>query len=324
MKLKQALNNIDNGIIDPIYTLKGNDYYLQNLFLKKLSSTYFKNRVVNRMLLLPDDMTGKEIVDSITNIDLFSSKKIFILREPQKLRGQHSAELLNVFKNPNEEQIIVVINDDWLSKSTFLKKIENIVDVIDVQTPFSNTLKKWINYMFNQKGKNIDNQGTNLLSDMAGDSLWHLDNEIQKICLFVGERHNITADDIRAFSSIGRDKYRWEFLLSLGEKNVSKATSLGVNLLRKNETMSSLIFPMSNLFQEILFFKMNNGTFVNSRSYNSISASLRKRLPEFAERYSYEKIYVALRVLGNIDKRQKTSYSINETELLYFIGNVLE
>ena len=247
MKLKQAINNIDNGIIDPIYTLKGNDYYLQNLFLKKLSSTYFKNRIINRMLLLPDDMTGKEIVDSITNIDLFSSKKIFILREPQKLKGKHSAELLNVFKNPNEEQIIVVINDDWLSKSTFLKKIENIVDVIDVQTPFSNTLKKWINYMFNQKGKNIDNQGTNLLSDMAGDSLWHLDNEIQKICLFVGERHNITADDIRAFSSIGRDKYRWEFLLSLGEKNVSKATLLGVNLLRKNETMSSLIFPISNI-----------------------------------------------------------------------------
>ena len=88
--------------------------------------------------------------------------------------------------------------------------------------------------------------------------------------------------------------------------------------------MSSLIFPISNLFQEILYFKMNNGTFVNSRSYNSVSASLKKRLPEFAERYSYEKIYVALRVLGNIDKRQKTSYSINETELLYFIGNVIE
>ena len=123
MKLKQAINNIDNGIIDPIYTLKGNDYYLQNLFLKKLSSTYFKNRIINRMLLLPDDMTGKEIVDSITNIDLFSSKKIFVLREPQKLKGKHSAELLNVFKNPNEEQIIVVINDDWLSKSTFLKKL---------------------------------------------------------------------------------------------------------------------------------------------------------------------------------------------------------
>jgi DNA polymerase III delta subunit len=69
---------------------------------------------------------------------------------------------------------------------------------------------------------------------------------------------------------------------------------------------------------------MNNGTFVNSRSYSSISASLRKRIPEFAKRYSYEKIYAALRVLGDIDKRQKTSYSINETEFLYFIGNVLE
>ena len=324
MKLKQAINNIDNGIIDPIYTLKGNDYYLQNLFLKRLSLTYFKDGIVNRTLLLPDDMTGKEIVDSITNIDLFSSKKIFILREPQKLRGKHSAELLNIFKNPNEEQIIVVINDDWSSKSTFLKKIENIVDVIDVQTPFSNTLKKWINYIFNQKGKNIDNQGTILLSDMAGDSLWHLDNEIQKICLFVGDRYNVTANDVRAFSSVGRDKYRWEFLLSLGEKNMSKAILFGVNLLRKNETMASLIFSISNLFQEILFFKMNNGTFINSSSYNTLSASLRRRLPYFADKYSYEKIYLALRVLGNIDKRQKTSYSNNETELLYFIGNVLE
>ena len=56
---------------------------------------------------------------------------------------------------------------------------------------------------------------------------------------------------------------------------------------------------------------MNNGTFVNSRSYSSISASLRKRIPEFAKRYSYEKIYAALRVLGDIDKRQKT-IPINE------------
>lgn len=324
MKLKQAINNINNGLLDPIYTLRGNDYYLQNLFLEKLSSIYFKNGTVNRMLLLPDDMTGKEIVDSITNNDLFSLKKIFILREPQKLKGKHSAELLNICKNPNEEQIIVFINDDWMSKSTFLRKIEGIVDSIDVQTPFPNTLRKWINYMFNQKSKNIDNQGTNLLSDMAGDSLWHLDNEIQKICLFVGDRENITVNDVRAFSSIGRNKYRWEFLLSLGEKNASKAILFGVNLLRKNETMGSLIFPISNFFQEILFFKMNSGTFVDNRSYSPIPASVRRRLPEFADRYPYEKIYLALKELGNIDKRQKTSHSINEAELLYFIGNVLE
>lgn len=324
MKLKQAINNINNGLLDPIYILRGDDYYLQNLFLKKLSSTYFKNGTVNRMLLLPDDMTGKEIVDSLTNNDLFSSKKIFILREPQKLKGKNSAEILNICKNPNEEQIIVFINDDWISKSTFLKKIEDIVNPIDVQTPFPNALRKWVGYMFKQEGKNIDNQGTNLLSDMAGDSLWHLDNEIQKICLFVGNKENITVNDVKAFSSIGRDKYRWEFLLSLGEKNASKAILCGVNLLRKNETMASLIFPISNFFQEILFFKMNNGTFTDNRSYNTISASALRRLPEFADKYSYEKIYAALKELGNIDKRQKTSHSINEAELLYFIGNVLE
>ena len=323
MKLRQAIKNIENDFINPVYLLKGNDYFLQNLFLKTLSLRYFKDDIVRKMLLLPDEMTGKEIVDSITKTDLFSKKTIYILREPQKLKGKYSSDLLELCRDPMEGQIVVLIHDEWIKKSSFFTKIENAVDVIDVQTPFANDLKKWVSYLFNQRGKKIDHNCKRLLVDLAGDSLWHLDNEIEKLCLLVGKRDNIRIDDIKSFSGWGRDKYRWEFLLSLGEKKYSKTIELGKNLLMKNETMASLIFPLTQFFQEILFIKMNKGTFLENRGYIPIAPSIRKRLPDYSKRFTINEISLALKLLGSIDRRQKTAYSQDETELTQFIGSII-
>ena len=62
----------------------------------------------------------------------------------------------------------------------------------------------------------------NTLIEMAGDSLAHLDNEIEKICLIIGNRSAIEIEDVERFSGWERDRQRWEFLLALGEKNIQE------------------------------------------------------------------------------------------------------
>ena len=49
-------------------------------------------------------------------------------------------------KEPPSYQV-VLINDDWISKTAFFKKIETFINPIDVQTPFINEMKKWANYL---------------------------------------------------------------------------------------------------------------------------------------------------------------------------------
>ena len=78
MKIKDAIASLKKDIIYPIYLLRGNDHFLQNFFIEKLSEEYFGSSKIEKVLMLPDDMSGKEIVDRITTTDLFSTKKIFI------------------------------------------------------------------------------------------------------------------------------------------------------------------------------------------------------------------------------------------------------
>ncbi len=324
MKVRQAIEEIKNGVIHPIYLLKGNDYFLQDLFINQLSTIYFSNSDIDKMFLSTEEMNGKELIDYITTQDLFSSKKLYIIKNPQQLRGKSSTDLYNLCKNPIDNQILLFLHDEWNIKSSFINKIGKFVDTIDVQTPFPSDMKKWANYLIKKRGKEANSFCEKLFVDIAGDSLSNLQNEIEKVCLFIGNRNLITADDLKSSAIWGRERKRWEFLLVLGSKEYSKAITLGKNIITKSESMLSLISPITTLFQEMLFYKMQKGTFQQNRSYIPISPSVRKRIPEFSKGYKIEKIIYALNLLGDIDKRQKSAYSKDESELIQFINYVIE
>ena len=323
MKIKEAISSFKKDMIYPIYSLRGNDHFLQNFFIEKLSEEYFGSSKIEKVLMLPDDMSGKEIVDRITTTDLFSTKKIFIIRDPQKIKGKASIDLANFCKNPVADCVTVFLNDDWAIKSSFFSKIEANAIKVDVQTPFANDLKKWTKFLIKKRGKTASLHVENTLIEMAGDSLAHLDNEIEKICLIIGNRSAIEIEDVERFSGWERDRQRWEFLLALGEKKYSRAISLGRNLITKSESMLSLIIPITALFQEMLFHKMQNGTFNTYRGYIPLPPSIKKRVSYFSRSFKMAEIEGALRILSEIDKRQKTTFSKDETELIQFIGNAI-
>lgn len=324
IKLKEVLNELKNEVVRPVYFLKGPDPFLQNFFIKYLTKIYFQNTIINKTLLLPDDMKGSEIIDRISTRDLFSSKKLFILRNVQQIKGKPTQDLLAFCEKPIQNHILVIISDDWLLSSATLKKIEKIISPIDVQTPFENDIKKWAKYLFKENKKTITDETLNSLVNLTGDNLSHLNNEIEKICISVGERASITSKDIEQFSGWKRQHQRWELFISLGNKNQKKSLLIGKVIIKNQESMISLIYPLTCMFQEILFEKMKNGTFSNNRSYLPIPPSVRKKIPQFSKNYSFEDLESILAHLGAIDCRQKTAFSIDEAELIQFISNVTE
>ena len=88
MNIKEAISSFKKDIIYPIYSLRGNDHFLQNFFIEKLSEEYFGSSKIEKVLMLPDDMSGKEIVDRITTTDLFSTKKNIYYKRSSKNKGK--------------------------------------------------------------------------------------------------------------------------------------------------------------------------------------------------------------------------------------------
>ena len=72
--IKHILLNLKAGEINNVYVLKGEDLFLQNFFVEKLSNKLFLDSSFTKEFLTPNELSGKEILDKILSSDLFNSK----------------------------------------------------------------------------------------------------------------------------------------------------------------------------------------------------------------------------------------------------------
>ena len=69
------------------------------------------------------------------------------------------------------------------------------------------------------------------------------------------------------FSFLVSNRQRKELLFSIAERNFNKSILSMRVILAQGDSMLSLLYPITTLLQELLFAKMNNGTYSNYKGY---------------------------------------------------------
>ena len=147
----QLMKSLKNGLIEPIYLFQGTDKYLQKFLSDKIADEYFMNTKSDKSLLIPDDMKGPEIIEQIIATDLFSSKKMFILLDPQKISGQSRKEFLAYCDNPIQSNCLIIILEEFKQNVAMVRELTKRFAPTKVSSPFENDMKKWAQYFFKKK-----------------------------------------------------------------------------------------------------------------------------------------------------------------------------
>jgi len=321
--ITQLMNSIKSGIIEPIYLFQGTDKYLQKYLSEKIAEKFFESLKHDKLLLIPDDMKGDEIIEQITTTDLFSSKKVFILFEPQKLKGNIRKEFLAYCDHPIQSNCLIILLEEFGKRVGMAKELTKRFSAVNVSSPFDTDMKKWTKYFLKQNGIDANPNVINRIVELAGDSVGHIANEIDKISILLDDVQELTSELVEQFSGWKRDHQRWEFFKTLGNKDLKNSLKIGLSLFRQNETMLTLIYPLTAFFQELLFSKLPNSGIVGRSGYVPLSNSIVNSLPQFAKNYSRNEIEFALKLLGEIDFRSKTTTVSNESEMTKFLFNLL-
>lgn len=317
------MNSLKNGIIEPVYLLQGTDKYLQRFISDKIAYNFFQNSISDKSLLIPDDMKGPEIIEQITTTDLFSSKKMFILLDPQKISGQSRKELLAYCDNPISSNCLVIILEEFGKNVAMVRELTDRFTAINVSSPFENDMNKWAQYFLRERGISTSSGVLDTIVEIAGDSVGHIANEIDKISILLDNGQELTKDLVRQFSGWKREHQRWEFFKFLGNKDLKNSLKTGLSLIIQNETMLTIIYPLTAFFQELLYSKLSPELVPGRGGYIPLSNSIVNSLPQFVKKYSREEIELALKLLGEIDYRSKTTTISDESEMTKFLFSLL-
>jgi len=321
--ITKLMNSLKSSVVEPVYLFQGNDKYIQKFLTEKIADKYFESDKQNKSLMIPDDMKGDDIIANLTTTDLFSSKKLFILLDPQKLKAGVRKEFLSYCDNPIQSNCLIIIVEEFGSRLAMVRELIKRFTPINVSSPFVSDMKKWAQYFLKQNGIQANASVINKITELAGDSVGHIANEIEKISILLDDDKVLTEETVKQFSGWKREHQRWEFFRALGSKNLSESLKIGLSLVNKNETMLSLLYPLTTFYQEMLFLKISPKTPPARGVFVPLSDSVKKNLPMYLKNYSRADIELALNLLGEIDLRSKTTTVSDESEMTKFLFSLM-
>jgi DNA polymerase-3 subunit delta len=236
--------------------------------------------------------------EAINTLPFFGGGKAVWLRDCNFLGEERTASsaavtetlasLAEELKNFSFQNVRLLISAGKVDKrKTFFKTVEKIGSV-EIFSAWSVDDKDWAERAetaainaFKQRGKTVDDSALAELVNRVGPNPRQLESEVEKVCLFAGERKEASLKDVQSICS--RNKSARAFALgdALGDRDLPRLLKrldeeLWETKFDKDKSEIGLLYGLISKVRAMLFLKemLREGWIKEARDYNSFKAQL--------------------------------------------------
>lgn len=254
MSAEKIIGDWKKNKFKPVYWLEGEEDY----FIDKVVH-YAEHEILteaeagfNLMVFYGKDASWIDVVNSCKRYPMFSERQVVILKEAQQMRDIDKLE--SYIEHPLSSTIFVVSYKEKKvdGRSKLAKTLKEKGEMLTTKKMYDNQLPDWTNELISSKGRSISQKALMLLVDHIGNDLSRINNEIDKVLVNLGERMNITEDDIEKYVGISKEYNPFELQGAMAQKDLAKAMKI-IQYFEANPKAApiQLILPtLYNLFSK--------------------------------------------------------------------------
>lgn len=144
------------------------------------------------------ETTPGEIVAAWQQMDVFGGDKLVVVGHLEEVTVKWLEGLIDPLADPpGASRLVLTAHGKIKANTRFYKAVDKAGQVVEF-APLNDTESgRWLKGRADELGKRLDDRAGLLLTSLAGSSLSDLNGELVKLALFVGDRTEITIDDVR-------------------------------------------------------------------------------------------------------------------------------
>jgi len=186
----------------PIYVLHGSDRYRRRRYREAIVDALLGDADRQLALVSYDDSAElADVLDTVRTVPFLAPRRVVILDDADRFLTQHRGALEEYFANPASNGSLILIVNTWQDRWRIAKLAVQVGEVLDCSPPSPGELPKWLTKAAKSRGKTLSKDAAGLLAAWVGPDLAQLENEIEKLALYVGTRKDIAAEDVAAVVS---------------------------------------------------------------------------------------------------------------------------
>ena len=248
--ISEAVKGIKRGNLLPVYFFFGEDSFSIDTSVSELNAALkpFLTSDFDKETFYADEKPLSEVIDFALVFPFGSEKKFITYKEFEKARDKKS--LQSYIESPAEFTVLLIIhngsiqNADTILYRTLLEK--NFI--YEAKELKGNNLINWLVDYCEVNKKTLNFENAQMIVDIVGENRSMLEAQLDKIITFIGDKVEITLEDIRALSSSLKEYSIFDLEDAIGKKDKARALKLAFNLLEKGKEPTFIIHMLTRYF----------------------------------------------------------------------------
>ena len=217
--------------IEPLYFFNDESCFFSDVLIERIKKQYLpKATSENTFLYYGSAFRLESFLEQVKNISLFSSKRLFICKDVDRLSKEAQTEMVSVIEKPFLGNCFIFIAYQKPSSALF-KFCKKLDRVFEFKKPYDSKMPYWVNWIAREQHQFIEPQAAILLLEKTGTDLHQLQMEMNKLSLYVGSKSKIEASDVKELLYSTRSHSIFELTSAIGNRKGLWTTSIAAAIL---------------------------------------------------------------------------------------------
>lgn len=295
-----------------LYLLSTKDVYLRRTATDLVQKRY---READRIKLRGDRLTVAELHSALNSSSLLASSTLIVLSEAEALKKAHIEQITRFATQPGMGITLLLIAPTGLRANSLLSaavKERGILFRPSEPKPWEKeqVAVQWVQQEAKELGKQLSATAAQCLVQRIGPDLALLKQELDKVSCYIGERSQISQEDIGAICSQLRHESGWQ----LGERvfalDGAGALDVAYKLLGEGAHLVALVAMLRRQVEELLLvlaFGATGGVAAIAQQMPQLRGRQAERKLQIAQHYGDLRLKRALILLAESELAIKNS-----------------
>lgn len=231
----QLRKDIQSKRFAPVYLIFGDDSYLKNYYKDTLAKKSYDGDPFFNLQKFEGDCELQEVFDAVNQFPMMAERKTVVLSDYD---FEHCAKsdfdrLVELISNANDTCVLIICFDTIFfdaKKGTKEKKLLSAVEKVggtcaEINHRSITALVKMLSDGAKKRGCNFGEIAARYLIEVSGSDLSTLQNELNKLCAFVGSG-DITKETVEQIAVKSVDASVYEYVKQMFAGDISNALTM--------------------------------------------------------------------------------------------------
>ena len=229
-------NRLAQGQVDPCYLFFGEETYLMQEYITTLIDRILAAapRDFNCDVFSVDNNTLEEALSIARTLPMMATHRVVVLHGLQQLRKADWSQLEHYLEHPSASTALICSSSASDPKK-FSPRLWQYAVAIECSRLEGSKLSAWVMHTVTQRGYRMTSEALQGFLHEQEPDLQTMRQEIEKLCTYVGERQEITLDDVQEVTQTSRLQSIFALSDALGARQIGLAFTVVERLLNQGE-----------------------------------------------------------------------------------------